>query len=105
MTIDTLAYVAIKEQEIVMHVDNIEIMNDDEKPEKLLGSEEAYFDKLQSLIPYLSTKSATKLDILLETITYINMMQNKLLQKTFILGWNFSEDMETCDTILSGVFM
>ena len=79
---------------------DIENIDDDDKSEKLLGSEEAYFYKLQSLIPYLTSKSTTKLDILLETITYINMMQNKLLQKTCMLGWNGKDKEPCCDTIL-----
>ena len=42
--------------------------------------EEVEFDKLQSMLPYLTSKSTTQLDIVLEAITYINMLQDKLLQ-------------------------
>merc|ERR1712123_466161 len=76
-----------------MTVDNVENNNDAEK--KIIDrlpfiesettstpkeSEEVEFDKLQSMLPYLTSKSTTQLDIVLEAITYINMLQDKLLQ-------------------------
>merc|ERR1712029_777054 len=79
MAIDTLAEAAIEEQEIMSRVANIDTQN-----EKPIENEEIYFDKLQSLIPYLTSKSTTQLDIVLEAITYINILQNKLVQKS----WN-----------------
>ena len=42
--------------------------------------EEVEFDKLQSMLPYLTSKSTNQLDIVLEAITYFNMLQDKLLQ-------------------------
>merc|ERR1712117_264754 len=82
MTIDTLAEAAIEEQEIISRVaNNSEEPNKNDKP---LEDEELYFDKLQSLIPYLTSKSTTQLDIVLEAIIYINTLQNKLVQKS----WN-----------------
>jgi len=41
--------------------------------------EKEEFSKLHSLIPYLTSKSVSQLDIVLEAITYINMLQNKLV--------------------------
>ena len=80
MAIDTLAEAAIEEQEIMSRVANIDTQNENEKP---IENEEIYFDKLQSLIPYLTSKSTTQLDIVLEAITYINILQNKLVQKSW----------------------
>ena len=64
------------EQEIIDRLAFIENENN-EKPNE---NEEAEFDKIHSMIPYLTSKSTTQLDIVLEAITYINMLQNKLLQ-------------------------
>ena len=66
------------EKEILDRLTNLE-SEEDGKP-KDQESEEAEFDKLHSMIPYLTSKSATQLDIVLEAITYINILQNKLLQ-------------------------
>ena len=85
MAIDTLAEAAIEEQEIMSRVANIDTQNENEKP---IENEEIYFDKLQSLIPYLTSKSTTQLDIVLEAITYINILQNKLVQKSWSREWN-----------------
>ena len=43
-------------------------------------NEEVEFDKLQSMLPYLTSNSTNQVDIVLEAITYINMLQDKLLQ-------------------------
>ena len=77
----------------IENVDNMENVIDTEKEiiDRLafIGSEttnkpkvneEVEFDKLQSMLPYLTSKSTTQLDIVLEAITYINMLQDKLLQ-------------------------
>merc|ERR1712083_534791 len=79
MAIDTLSQATIEEQEIIARMENIDAQNENERP---LEDEEIYFDKLQSLIPYLTSKSTTQLDIVLEAITYINTLQNQLVQKS-----------------------
>ena len=64
------------EKEIIDRLTFIE----SETTNKPTENEEVEFDKLQSMLPYLTSKSTTQLDIVLEAITYINMLQNKLLQ-------------------------
>ena len=76
MTIDNMENVDTTEQEIIDRLSFIENENNEEPNE----NEEAEFEKLHSMIPYLTSKSTTQLDIVLEAITYINMLQNKLLQ-------------------------
>ena len=43
------------------------------------ANDDADFDKLLSVIPTLDKETPTKLDIVLEAITYINSLQSKLL--------------------------
>ena len=64
------------EQEIIDRLAFIENANNEEPNE----NEDAEFDKLHSMIPYLTSNSITQLDIVLEAITYINMLQNKLIE-------------------------
>ena len=85
MTVDNIENV-----ENMENVDNVtdtekEIIDrlafiESETTNKPLVNEEVEFDKLQSMLPYLTSKSTTQLDIVLEAITYINMLQDKLLQ-------------------------
>ena len=42
-------------------------------------TDDADFEKLLSVIPTLDKETPTKLDIVLEAITYINSLQSKLL--------------------------
>ena len=100
MAIDTLAEAAIKEQEIMSRVANIDTQNENEKP---IENEEIYFDKLQSLIPYLTSKSTTQLDIVLEAITYINILQNKLVQKSWNREWN-EQEIIWLDTVIDFLY-
>ena len=75
MTIDNMENGNTTEQEINDRLAFIENENYD-KPNE---NEEAEFDKLHSMLPYLTSKSTTQLDIVLEAITYINMLQNKVI--------------------------
>ena len=100
MAIDTLAEAAIEEQEIMSRVANIDTQNENEKP---IENEEIYFDKLQSLIPYLTSKSTTQLDIVLEAITYINILQNKLVQKSWNREWN-EQEIIWLDTVIDFLY-
>ena len=75
MTIDNMENADTTEQKIIDRLTYIENENN-EKPNE---NEEAEFDKLHSMLPYLTSKSTTQLDIVLEAITYINMLQNKLI--------------------------
>merc|ERR1712106_361760 len=76
MTVDNIENVTDTEKEIIDRLAFIE----SETTNKPLVNEEVEFDKLQSMLPYLTRKSTTQLDIVMEAITYINMLQAKLLQ-------------------------
>merc|ERR1712204_49465 len=79
MNVDNIEYVdnvTDTEKEIIDRLAFIE----SETTNKPKVNEEVEFDKLQSMLPYLTKKSTTQLDIVLEAITYINMLQDKLLQ-------------------------
>jgi hypothetical protein len=76
MTIHNIENGNTTEQEIIDRLAFIENENN-EKPNE---NEEAEFDKLHSMLPCLTSKSTTQLDIVLEAITYINMLQNKLIE-------------------------
>merc|ERR1712129_460240 len=76
MTVDIMENIIDTEKEIIDRLAFIE--NETTKEPK--ENEEVEFDKLQSMLPYLTSKSTTQLDIVLEAITYINMLQDKLLQ-------------------------
>ena len=81
MTIDSMENVAATEQEIIERLASVEDDQDHKHGDKPKENEEAEFDKLHSMLPYLtSSKSVTQLDIVLEAITYINMLQNKLVE-------------------------
>merc|ERR1711892_742824 len=74
--VDNMENVIDTEKEIIDRLAFIE----SETTNKPLVNEEVEFDKLQSMLPYLTRKSTTQLDIVMEAITYINMLQDKLLQ-------------------------
>merc|ERR1712128_33314 len=87
------SHTVIADKMTMENMDNIENVTDTEKEiiDRLAfiesettnnpkENEEVEFDKLQSMLPYLTSKSTNQLDIVLEAITYINMLQNKLLQ-------------------------
>merc|ERR1712106_605265 len=76
MTVDNVENDIDAEKEIIDRLAFIESETTSTPKE----SEELEFDKLQSMLPYLTSKSTTQLDIVLEAITYINMLQDKLLQ-------------------------
>ena len=80
MTVDNMENVDESEQEIIQRLASVEDGHKNENNEKADEYEEEEFDKLHSMIPYLTSKSASQLDIVLEAITYISMLQNKLLQ-------------------------
>ena len=74
----SMKIVDVNEKEILLRLVSLEgeLVEDDRSRD----NEEAEFDKLHSMIPYLTSKSSSQLDIVLEAISYINMLQNKLLQ-------------------------
>ena len=74
MAIDNMVNDDLNQQEILIRLEN-----DDEYVEDT-ENEEAELYKLHSMIPYLTSKSPTQLDIVLEAITHINMLQNKLIE-------------------------
>merc|ERR1711892_1141955 len=74
--VENMDNVTDTEKEIIDRLTFIE----SETTNKPTENEEVEFDKLQSMLPYLTSKSTTQLDIVLEAITYINMLQDKLLQ-------------------------
>ena len=76
MTVDIMENVIDTEKEIIDRLAFIE----SDTTNKTTENEEVEFDKLQSMLPYLTSKSTTQLDIVLEAITYINMLQDKLLK-------------------------
>merc|ERR1711935_408799 len=76
MTVDNVDNVTDTEKYIIDRLAFIESETTNNPKE----NEEVEFDKLQSMLPYLTSKSTTQLDIVLEAITYINMLQDKLLQ-------------------------
>ena len=78
MTIDSMENVAVNEQEIMARLSNNE--DEHENRDKPKEHEESEFEKLHSMLPFLTSKSVTQLDIVLEAITYINMLQNKLVE-------------------------
>ena len=80
MTVDNMENVYTSEQEIIQRLASVANEHKNENNDKLNENEEAEFDKLHSMIPYLTSKSTSQLDIVLEAITYINMLQNKMLQ-------------------------
>merc|ERR1719483_1133212 len=96
MTTAVASHIVITDKMTVDNVDNVDNVENNIDAEKEIidrlafiesettstpkESEEVEFDKLQSMLPYLTSKSTTQLDIVLEAITYINMLQNKLLQ-------------------------
>ena len=45
------------------------------------GEEAREFAKLHKLIPHLTSRTASQLDIVLEAITYINLLKQKLLDE------------------------
>ena len=78
MTIDSMENVAGNEQEIMVRLSNNE--DEHENRDEPKEYEEAEFEKLHSMLPFLASKSVTQLDIVLEAIIYINMLQNKLFE-------------------------
>ena len=74
--VDNVNNVIDTEKEIIDRLAFIESETTNNPKEK----EEVEFDKLHSMLPYLTSKSTTQLDIVLEAITYISMLQDKLLQ-------------------------
>jgi hypothetical protein len=70
--------VNVNEEEVLLRLASVEdeLVEDDKANE----NEEAEFDKLHSMLPYLTSKSTSQLEIVLEAITYINMLQNKLIE-------------------------
>merc|ERR1711892_601910 len=88
MTVDNIENV--ENMENMENMDNVtdtekEIIDrlafiESETTNKPTENEEVEFDKLQSMLSYLTSKSTNQLDIVLEAITYINMLQDKLLQ-------------------------
>ena len=80
MTVNNMKNVDTSEEEIIQRLASVQNEDKNENNDKLNENEEAEFDKLHSMIPYLTSKSSSQLDIVLEAISYINMLQNKLLQ-------------------------
>ena len=78
MTIDSMENIAANEQEIMARLSNNE--DEHENRDEPKEYEEAEFEKLHSMLPFLASKSVTQLDIVLEAIIYINMLQNKLVE-------------------------
>ena len=78
MAIDSMTDIGLNEKEILLRLASVEgeLVDNDKADE----NEEAEFDKLHSMLPFLNSKSTTQLDIVLEAITYINMLQNKLIE-------------------------
>jgi hypothetical protein len=78
MAIGSMTNIAVNEREILLRLASVEgeLVEDNTSNE----NEDKEFDKLHSMIPYLTSKSTTQLDIVLEAITYINMLQNKLIE-------------------------
>merc|ERR1712123_184672 len=74
--VENMDNVTVTEKEIIDRLAFIE----SETTNKPTENEEVEFDKLQSMLSYLTSKSTNQLDIVLEAITYINMLQDKLLQ-------------------------
>ena len=79
MANDSIENVVATEQEILDRLANVQDEQERENDDKAKENEEAEFDKLHSMIPHLTSKSVTQLDIVLEAITYINLLQNKLI--------------------------
>ena len=52
-----------------------------EEDTETVGSNDVDFEKLLSVIPHLEKETPTKLDIVLEAITYIHSLQRKLMIK------------------------
>ena len=78
MAIDSMTIVDVNEKGILLRLASVEgeLVEDNISRD----NEDAEFDKLHSMIPYLTSKSTNQLDIVLEAITYINMLQNKLIE-------------------------
>ena len=78
MASDNMENVAT-EQEILDSLATVNDEHEDKNDDESKENETEEFDKLHSMIPHLTSKSVTQLDIVLEAITYINLLQNKLI--------------------------
>ena len=66
----------VKQEVLNRLMDNKE---DEEQEDFEMEKEEAEFCKLRSMIPQINSKTVSQLDIVLEAITYINILNNRLL--------------------------